>query len=110
MRRIRVSFASLSVESVDRDRSLGARRACIAEVVLICFDDPDPDLRGGVLSRARLALERLHPDECLCSSFTPEKSLSIYSAADMLRKTRDRPTREQAAAAIKYIREYIKSA
>jgi len=26
-------------------RPLGARRACIAEVVLICFNDLDPDLR-----------------------------------------------------------------
>jgi len=90
-------------------RPLGARRACIAEVVLICFDDPDPDLRDGVLSRARLALERLRPNERLCPSFTPEKSLSIYSATDMLQKLGASQPENRLRQAVEYIREYNRS-
>jgi len=89
-------------------RPLGARRACIAEVVLICFDDLDPDLRSGLLSKARLALNKLHSEEFLCPSFTPEKSLSIYSATDMFQKLGASQPENRLRQAIEYIRKYIR--
>ncbi len=89
---------------------LGARKACIKEVVLICFDDPDQDLKTRVLSKTREALEKLcgmKPHKYICPSFTPEENIKLYTGSDMLRKLGHSQPETRLRQAIKYIRSMM---
>ena len=87
-------------------RCLGARKACLAELVLICFDDSVSVLRERVLSKARTILENLcnsSPHVCLCSSF----SLEFYIGSDMLQRLRRSQPENRLRQAIEYVRGMI---
>ena len=91
-------------------RPLGARKACIKEVVLICFDDPDQDLGTRISTKTKEALEELcskEPFECLCPSFTPEENIKFYTGSDMLKRLGRSQPETRLRQAIEYIRSMI---
>jgi len=91
-------------------RPLGVKRACVKEIALICFDDPDRDLRTKILSKTREALEKLcgmEPHKCVCPSFTPEKDIKLYTGSDMLQKLEHTQPETKLKQAIEHIRSMI---
>ncbi|MCS7365362.1 MAG: hypothetical protein NDF54_08000 [archaeon GB-1867-035] len=84
----------------------GARKACLAKLVLICFDDSVSVLRERILSKARTILENLcdgSPNVRLCPSF----SLKFYTGSDMLQCLGCSQPENRLRQAIEYIRSMI---
>jgi len=74
---------------------------------LICFDDPNQELRTRILIKAREALEKLRsiePHERVCPSLTPEENVKLYTGNDVLQKLGHSRPETRLRQAIEYIR------
>ena len=74
---------------------------------MICFDDPNQELRTRIVTKAREALEKLRstePHERLCSSFASEENVKLYIGNDMLQKLGHSQPKSRLRQAIEYIR------
>jgi len=77
---------------------LGARRACLRELLLICYDKPPQSVKREILERAKTVLTSF-PEEMLCPSFT----LEVIDGDELMSKLGSRPPENRLREAIKYI-------
>ncbi len=92
-------------------RLQGVKRACIAKLVLLCFDSPPSSLKEEILLRVREFLKRLNLStfgKLLCPQFSLEKDVCLYIASDMLSKLGDSQPERRLKEAIKYIEGLLK--
>ena len=77
---------------------LGAKRACLKSLLLICYDKPPQNVKDEVMYRAKNVLEAF-PGEALC----PSLSLEVIDGDELIAKLSNKPPENRLREAIKYI-------
>jgi len=83
-------------------RPLGARRACLAQLLLICFDTPYQELKDQIITMTSKELRRLTSEE-LCPSFNMENSLQLIDGSKLLQSLSRRPPENRLREAVEHI-------
>ncbi len=81
---------------------LGARRACLRELLLVCYDKPSDSVRNEVLERAREVLASF-PKGALCPRF----SLEAVNGDELIDGLSSRPPENRLREAIEYIMDTV---
>lgn len=78
----------------------GVKGVCLAEFVMICFDDPEHSIVMRILEKTRSKLEELR--NWLCPDFSSKKNVKIFGGRNLVEKTFHTRLRE----AIEWIVQY----
>ncbi len=82
---------------------LGARRACLKSLLLICYDKPPKSVKDEVVYRAKNVLDTF-PREALCPGFS---LLEVIDGDKLLKELGSKPPENRLREAIKYIIDSI---
>ena len=89
-------------------KPLGAKKACLAQFLLICFDTPSRELKNQIITVIDRELRKTASKE-LCQSFNKGVSLKLIDGNKLLQSLSRRPPENRLREAIEHIIKLVTS-
>ncbi len=88
-------------------KPLGAKRACLSQFLLICFDTPSQGLKDQIITVAGKELRKLASKE-LCPSFSTENSIQLIDSSKLLQSLSRKPPGNRLREAVERIIKLVR--